>query len=236
MLNTRKFFLALLIVLIAGGCSPAQNQTADGEPQTVEAAPTIIRLPPTVTSTPLSTATVVPTAELSATPTPSVRVTAVNGNLHIRRGPGTAYDRISLLKSGTSAVVIGQDVLSKWVQIQIPDSEYTGWVSLLTPFSRIDGDLKSVPSFTFTEWPKPAYIKNCTEHDIIILPNELYLYSLWTNANYLNVVQVDPGVYQIQDATLPDAPVYDVIDIREGQTYYITVNGLDIYHNCPEDN
>lgn len=213
-----------------------QNQTMDGEPKSVEWTPTIISSPATVTPTPLSTATLVPTAEPSATPTPSVRVTAVNGNLHIRRGPGTAYDRINLLKNGTSAVVIGQDMLSKWVQIQIPNTEYTGWVSLLTPFSRIDGDLESIPAFTFTEWPKPAYIKNCTEHDIIILPNELYLYSLWTNANYLNVVQVDPGVYQIQDATLPNAPVYDVIDVREGQTYYITVNGLDEYHNCPEDN
>lgn len=236
MLNSRTIFSALLILFIAGGCIPVQNQMVDGEPQPVVLTPTAHRPLSTVTPTPLSTATLVPTAEPSSTPTPSVRVTAVNGNLHIRRGPGTAYDRVSLLKSGTSAVIIGQDMLSKWVQIQIPNTEYTGWVSLLTPFSRIEGDLKSIPAFTFTEWPKPAYIKNCTEHDIIILPNELYLYSLWTNANYLNVVQVDPGVYQIQDATLPDAPVYDVIDIREGQTYYITVNGLDEYHNCPEDN
>jgi len=236
MLNSRTILSALLIIFIAGGCIPAQNQTADSEPQTVDATPTVNRPPSTVTSTPLSTATVAPTAEPSATPTPSVRVTAVNGNLYIRRGPGTPYNRIGLLKNGTSAEVIGQDMLSKWVQIQIPGTELTGWVSLLTPFSSIDGDLSEVPAFTFTEWPEPAYIKNCTEHDVIILPNELYLYSLWANANYLNVVQIDPGVYQIQDATLPDAPVYDVIDIQEGETYYITVNGLDEYHNCPEDN
>lgn len=190
-----------------------------------------------VTSTPLPTGTFVSDSkEPSATPIPSVRITAVNGNLYIRRGPDTAYDRLGVLKSATSAEVIGQDMLSKWVQIQIPGTEFTGWVSLLTPFSQIEGDLKEVPTFTFTEWPEPAYIKNCTEHDLIILPDELYLYSLWTNGNYLNVVQVDPGVYEIQDVTLPDAPVYDEIDIREGETYYITVNGLDEYHNCPENN
>ena len=190
-----------------------------------------------VTDTPLPTKTLIPAStETASTPTPSVRVTAVNGNLYIRRGPSTAYDRIGILKSATSANVIGQDMLSKWVQIQIPGTELTGWVSLLTPYSRIDGNLEDAPAFTFTEWPEPAYIKNCTEHDIIILPNEIYLYSLWANASYLNYVQVDPGVYEIQDASLPDAPVYETIDVQEGETFYITVNGLDEYHNCPENN
>lgn len=216
-----------------------QNQTVDSGSETVELTPTVNRPPSTVTSTPLPTATVVPTATEvlpTLTATPSAHITAVNGNLYIRRGPDTAYDRIGVLKNATTANVIGQDMLSKWVQIQIPGTEQTGWVSLLTPYSRVDGNLEDVPAFTFTEWPQPAYIKNCTEHDLIILPNELYLYSLWANASYLNVVQVDPGVYEIQDATLPDAPVYDEIDVQEGETYYITVNGLDEYHKCPENN
>lgn len=213
------------------------TQPVDSEPQTVDATATDAPALPTVTETPLPTATFVSaTEEPSATPAASVRVTAVNGNLYIRRGPGTAYDRIAVLKSATSAVVIGQDMLSKWVQVQIPGSEQTGWVSLLTPYSQLDGELKEVPAFTFTEWPEPAYIKNCTEHDVIILPNELYLYSLWTNANYLNYTQVDPGTYQIQDATLPDAPVYDTIDVREGETFYITINGTGESHKCPENN
>ena len=236
MFNSRTFF-ALLLFIFAVGCTPVATQTVDSEPQVVDATATDKVLLPTATETPLPTATLVPaTEEPSATPTPSVRVTAVNGNLYIRRGPSTAYDRIAVLKSATSATVIGQDMLSKWVQVQIPNSEQTGWVSLLTPYSRIDGDLQGVPAFTFTEWPEPAYIKNCTEHNVIILPNELYLYSLWTNANYLNYVQVDPGTYQIQDATLPDAPVYDTIDVREGETFYITVNGSGDYHKCPENN
>lgn len=219
---------------------PVATETINDGQQTLEPAEvdTIVNDAPSIaTNTPLPTATLVPaTEEPSATPTPSVRLTAINGNLYIRRGPSTAYDRIGILKSATSANIIGQDMLSKWVQIQIPNTEETGWVSLLTPFSQIDGNLEDVPAFTFTEWPEPAYIKNCTEHDVIILPNEIYLYSLWTNADYLNYVQVDPGVYELQDATLPDAPVYETIDVQEGETYYITVNGLDEYHKCPEDN
>ncbi|MFM8876818.1 MAG: SH3 domain-containing protein [Anaerolineae bacterium] len=240
MLNSRKFFSTLLFAIFAVGCMPVATPPIDEVPATME--PTeeesiVNAQSSTVTETPLPTPTLIPAStETASAPLLSVRITAINGNLNIRRGPGTAYDRIGILKSASSANVIGQDVLSKWVQIQIPATEQTGWVSLQTPYSRIDGNLEDIPDFTFTEWPEPAYIKNCTEHDIIILPNEIYLYSLWTNADYLNYVQVDPGVYELQDATLPDAPVYETIDIQEGETFYITVNGLDEYHKCPENN
>lgn len=166
---------------------------------------------------------------------PPVHVTAINGNLFIRRGPGIEYNRIGLLKNGESASVIGQDMLSKWVQVQIPGIDATGWVSLLTPFTRIDGDLSQVEPFTFTDWPQPAYIKNCTEHDMMIGPNELYLYNLWTNSSYLNEVQVDPGVYYIYDLFLPDEPKIQTLDVKEGDMIYITVDGSGVYHNCPAD-
>ena len=240
MRRSRLVIFALSIMLFTQGCFFARGQAQqplNDEPQTTETV--VYDQSSIVTEALLSTATPVPTATQglpTLTATPSVRITAIDGNLYIRRGPDTAYNRIGILKNAATADVIGQDMLSKWVQIQIPGTELTGWVSLLTPYSRIDGDLKNVPAFTFTEWPEPAYIKNCTEHDLIILPNELYLYSLWRNPQYLNVVQVDPGVYQIQDATLPDAPVYDMVDVQEGETIYVTVNGLGEYHKCPENN
>ena len=187
------------------------------------------------TFAPLPSPTLVPTAtEIPPTPKPSVYVTAAKGNLYIRRGPGTRYDRIGVLMKGMSAEVIGQDQLSKWVQVNIPDGDgRTGWVSLLTPFHHLDGDLSQIPAFTFDEWPEPSYIKNCTEHDLLVLPNELYLYNLYTNNLYLNEVQIDPGVYQIQDLFVPGEPVYQTVDIREGQTIYITVDALENHHNCP---
>lgn len=238
MFNLRKNLITLLLLLFAVGCMPAAPESTDEEPQTADVSSTPELLPPTVTSTPLSTVTVVPATKPSLTPTvtSSARIAAVNGNLFIRRGPGTEYNRIGILKSGETADVIGQDMLSKWVQVRIPGMDVTGWVSLMTPFSRVDGDLNEVDAFTFTEWPEPAYIKNCTEHDIIIMPNELYLYSLWTNAQYLNQSQIDPGYYEVRDASLPDEPLIQKVDIKEGDFIYITMNGLDEYHNCPENN
>jgi hypothetical protein len=207
----------------------------DDAPQTLEATPTLNRPLPTDTSPPLPTLIAAYTPTPFPTPTPPVRIHAVNGNLHIRRGPGTEYNRIGLLKSGESARVIGQDVLSKWVQVEIPGSDAAGWVSLLTPFTQIEGDLSTVESFTFTDWPQPAYIKNCTEHDLLIGPGDLYLYSLWFNPQYWNEVQVDPGTYSVYDLFVPDEPLIQIVDIREGETVYITVNGLGVYHNCPEE-
>jgi hypothetical protein len=200
----------------------------------MQATATVNIVTPTITFTPPPTPTLVSSVtEIPPTPTASVRVTAIDGNLYIRRGPGTPYNRIGLLSKGESADIIGKDMLSKWVQVHIPGSDATGWVSLLTPYSKVDGDLSSVPAFTFTEWPEPAYIKNCTEHDLLVLPNELYLYNLYNNNNYLNEIQVDPGVYNIQDLFVPGEPVFQKVDVREGETIYITVNALGETHNCP---
>ena len=232
MTRSHVLLAALGILLFVQGCSPSQPQAIiDEAPQTEEAAVVVS----TETATPLPTPTPVPATEVPPTlqAAPTVRVTAIDGNLYIRRGPGTEYDRIGLLKKGESADVIGQDVLSKWVQINIPNTKNTGWVSLLTPFSQIDGDLSAIPSFTFKEWPEPAYIKNCTEHDMLIGPNEIYLFSLWTNSKYLNEEQFDPGVYEIYDLFVPGEPLVQTIDLQEGETFYITLNGLGVEHNCP---
>jgi hypothetical protein len=232
MTRLRIIFLILSMALIAQACLPAQTQPNESveETQTVaEDAP----IPTAIaTEAPLPTPTIAPTTEPTVTPAPRVRVQAIGGNLYIRRGPSTLYDRIGLLKRGEQAEVIGTDVLSKWVQVKIPGTEQTGWVSILTEYSQIDGDLSQVDSFTFTDFPLPAYIENCTEHDLLVLPNELYLYSLYTNSTYLNEVQVDPGVYTIKDLFVEGEPVYLTVDVREGQTVYITENALDETHLC----
>jgi hypothetical protein len=230
-------FLSILILgvfLLTQACQPASSLQVDQDsPLTEESLSEEPSSPadstPQPTPMPGSTPQPSPTPE----PLPSVRVIAFDGNLYIRRGPGTEYNRIGLLKKGESAQVIGQDVLSKWVQVIIPNTEFTGWVSLLTPFTKIEGDLSRVDSFTFTEWPLPAYIKNCTEHDIMIEPVSLYLYSLYTNSKYLNEVQIDPGTYDVYDLFLPDGPKIQTVDIQEGETFYITVDGAGTEHLCP---
>lgn len=230
MSKSRKVLYTLSLFLFLQGCFP--QQALDNGSQTLEVK---ITPPPTVTTAPPAMPTAVPTTSVAppSTVEPQVTITAVKGNLYIRRGPGLPYNQIGVLYTGTSARIIGQDVLARWVQIRIPNSEHTGWVSVMTDVTRVDGDLDGVPNFTFTEWPLPAYVKNCTEHDLVLEPGDIYLFSLWTNARYLNEVQVDPGVYTAYDLFVPGAPEVQKVDIKEGMTVYLTVNGLGVRHKCP---
>ncbi|KXK15267.1 MAG: peptidase S1 family protein [Chloroflexi bacterium OLB14] len=224
----KKIIFLLIIFLI--GCTP-QQETIDDKPQTM--TPTVNRPSSTITVTPQSTPTVVTATETFSSPQTFVTITAVKGNLYIRRGPSTKYSRVGVLMKGDSAEVIGRDVLSKWVQIKIPDSEFTGWVSLLTEYSQLNGDLSHIPSFTFTDFPLPIYIINCTEHDLRVQPGDYYLYNVFTHSDSLNEARLDSGLYSVYDATLPNSPLIDKIDLQEGETAYITVNGLGETHQCP---
>ncbi|MBI5824382.1 MAG: SH3 domain-containing protein [Chloroflexi bacterium] len=235
----RKIISILSLAVLLQGCL-FRPQAADNGRQTVDSeSPTAtadIPSPAIQDSTPLASPppTLAPTAVvILPTPLPSVTITAATGNIFIRRGPGLPYNPIGVLSKGASARVIAQDVLSDWVQINIPDSETTGWVSIQTMYSKVDGDLSQLPDFTFTDWPLPAYIKNCTEHDMFIAPGEIYLSSLYTNAQYKNEVQVNPGSYVAYDLFVPGEPEAQEIEIREGVTAYITINGLGEEHKCP---
>ncbi len=234
----RKVLIALLLIIFTQGCiltGERRPPIIDVEPtSTSQAAAASLDTPIPSTATPLPPPTIVPTATVILfTPLPSVNITAVDGNLYIRRGPGMPYNPIGFLRKGTSAQVIARDVLSNWVQINAPELDTTGWVYIHTPFSKIDGDLSQLPDFTFTEWPAPAYIKNCTEHDMYIMPGDIVLPSLYTNAKYLNEVQVDPGTYIAYDLFYPDEPEAQTMEVREGVTAYLTINGRGEGHKCP---
>jgi len=229
----KKYYLALLLLVFMQGCFAARRPGAGFTSPNLE-TPLPATTTPQPPRTPRPTLTMPPSpTEIPPTPPPEVVITAVSGNLYIRRGPGTEYDRIGVLYKGTSANILGQDVLSKWVQVEVPDSDRIGWVSILTEFAKVDGDLNLVPNFTFTEWPQPAYIENCTEHDIVVEPGDIYLYNLFTNSQYLNESQVDPGVYTVYDMFIAGEPEIQTVDVREGQTIYITVDGDGNKHNCP---
>ena len=233
MQKSRKTFYILLITLILTGCIRTRIGRPDLQPNDLTES-TEVAVQQTKPTAQQPTVTLIPTAtELPPTPKPQVKIIATTGNLYIRRGPGFEYNQIGVLVKGTSADIIGQDILSHWVQINVPNAEYTGWVSKRSQFSKIEGDLESIPDFTFTEWPEPAYIKNCTEHDMFITPGDIYLPSLYTNAQYLNEVQVNPGEYTAYDMFIPDEPEAQKISLREGVTAYITINGLGQKHKCP---
>ena len=142
-LKSRKTLILLLFIMLTQGCVRARFAASSGLPtardieststQNVESRSTPTRQ---FTQTPSPTATVVIPTE---TALPKVTITAMMGNLFIRRGPGLPYNQIGVLHKGSSADVIASDVLSEWVQIIIPDSNKTGWVSIQTEYSKLNG-------------------------------------------------------------------------------------------------
>lgn len=172
-------------------------------------------------------------AGLSETPTvlPGITITAVKGNIFIRRGPDMAFNPVGVLYKNSTAAVIGRDVLSKWVQIIIPGTKQSGWVSVQTDYSKVAGDLGSLPDFTPTEWPLPAYLRNCTHHQMYILPGEITLPSTYEIPE--NEIWLYPGRYNVYDLDVPGEPEVLQVDMREGLEADIRVDGLGEKRKCP---
>lgn len=233
----RTLSIALLFVLLIQSCAlvkldtPSTLPTArDIEPFTTQDE-TVTPLPTQTLAveTPVSTETELPPTVVSS---PKVKINAVNGNLFIRRGPDMAFNPISVLYKDTSAEVIARDLLSKWVQIKIPNSDKTGWASIQTKYSQVEGDLASVPEFTTTEWPVPAYLRNCTYHRMYVLPGEIYLNSYLGYPE--NEIWLYPGTYTVYDIDVPGDPMEVLqVDIREGSDEEIIVDGLGDHRHCP---
>ncbi len=82
----------------------------------------------------------------------SLHACVTDSTIRIRRGPGTQYEVIGGLVSGTCMSILGQSGDSNWVYMTT--GEQTGWVaaSLLT----IDGNLSMVP-VSNAYAPRPAY-------------------------------------------------------------------------------
>lgn len=234
--KSRNIMIILLCIVLTQGCvrarlgiPPALPTARDIEAVATE---TTIELIPTATLQIDATPSPAPTEIVpTATSLPKVTISAVKGNLYIRRGPGLPYNPIGVLYKGTSADVIARDVLSKWVQIIIPDTDETGWVSIQSEYSKLNGEFDSLPDFTFTDWPVAAYLYNCTEHDMYIMPGEIVITSYFTHPD--NQVWINPGTYTVYDLTMPDLPEVTTVDIREGVNKAILYDGLGNHHKCP---
>ena len=228
--NKKNIYLILILVLLTQGCM--QARPADGSTGLdVLSTATVVQVEPSSTPT-LKVETPVPTATVSiptASVPPKVTVSALKGNLFIRRGPGVAYNPIGVLSDGTGVEVIAHDMLSKWAQITIPNSDKTGWVSLLTSYSQVEGDLSSLPGFTFTEWPVPAYLINCMDHNMYVMPGRIILPSVLASPE--NQIWLYPGSYVIYDYDLPGRPAAQSVDIREGETAHIVYDGSGNHRN-----
>ncbi|MCC7118113.1 MAG: SH3 domain-containing protein [Anaerolineales bacterium] len=234
MTKPKNIFLIFLTAALLQACLKLQMTIS-----TPPAAPTLDSAPqaestPAQKPTAIQTLAPAPTLEL---PTPtatlaSVTITAVKGNLNIRRGPGLAYNSIGVLYEGSAVQVIARDVLSKWAQVQIPNSDKTGWVSVLTKYSQLTGDLDSVPGFTTQDWPIMAYLRNCTHHQMYIMPGEIILPSSYAIPE--NEISINPGHYFVYDLDLPTLPEVKEFEIREGQEIEIVDDGSGEHRLCPK--
>ncbi|MBI1856327.1 MAG: SH3 domain-containing protein [Chloroflexi bacterium] len=231
---SKTFFwlIAIAFVFAGQGCagpvSPISAETSTSQATTafVPASPTPITPTPTVQ---LETAS--PTALPVFTPD-IISVTAVNGNLFIRRGPGLGYNPIAVLAKGESVTALARDPLTRWLQVSIPgQAGKTGWVSIQTNYSLINGDVMKLPDILPTEWPVGAYLRNCTNHQMIVKPGDTLIPPVSGYPD--NEVAIYPGRYSVYDYDLSGQPEVLVVDLREGVEIDIRVDGSGERRKCP---
>ncbi|MFN8412703.1 MAG: SH3 domain-containing protein [Anaerolineales bacterium] len=228
-LKRKSVFSLMFVALIFQACANAQMISTPTATPTAESTATEIVAQPSATATP----TQVRPTETLATSASNLKITltAIKGNLFIRRGPDMAFNPIGVLYENTKVKVVGRDVLLRWAQIEIPDSQDTGWVSLQTKYSKVDGDIQSLPDFIPTEWPVPAYLRNCTHHQMYIMPGAITLPSSFRAPD--NEIWLYPGHYSVFDFDMPDLPEVMKFDIREGQEVEIQDDGTGEHRICP---
>ncbi|HTP03509.1 MAG TPA: hypothetical protein VMJ64_19195 [Anaerolineales bacterium] len=144
-----------------------------------------------------------------------------------------AYNSVAVLYDGQSAQAQARDVLSNWLQIPIPGSSAVlGWVSIQTVYSSVNGDVSKLPEIQPTDWPVPAFVRNCTEHDMAAEPGGILLPSI--NNFPANDVRINPGTYRVYDTDVEGSPEVLKVDLREGSAIDVRINGDGESHKCPE--
>ncbi len=213
---------ALALVLVISGCT--------GLPEA--ASPTAVTASPVIAASTTALPTLLPTAAFSPTPAPPVIVTAVRGNVFIRRGPDLAYNAVAVLMSGQVVKALGRDVLSKWLQIPIPGQRgKTGWVSLQTHYIALDGDIAVLPEIQVTDWPVLASLRNCTQHVMQANPGGIPIPAVAAFPD--NEIQINPGIYTIHDMEVDGSPQVMKVEIREGSYVDIRNGGDGDHKKCP---
>jgi uncharacterized protein YraI len=101
-------------------------------------------------------------------PTAASNVTGfVNGEIYIRYGPGTEYERIGVANAGDSFPITGYHTQLPWVQIAYPASP-TGYGWVLIDLLEIQGDVQTTAPITQTSFllptltPTPSIVQQST--------------------------------------------------------------------------
>ena len=233
---SKVLFWLMMIAFVFSGQSCAFRVATPASSQALPSSQ--IEMTPTVslsadTPTPTVQAQIAsPTVSPALTP-PAITITAVKGNLFIRRGPDLAYNPIAVLKSGQVVTALGRDVLARWIQIPIPGQpNKTGWVSIQTQFSAVSGDVMSLPEVTNVPRPVATYFRNCTNHQMIVEPGDIVLAAV--NGYPDNIQWINPGIYTVHDYDLPTQPEVLSAELREGITVDILDDGSGEHRKCPD--
>ncbi len=223
--QTRNLLKLAPAVLLLLSCSlPFAIASRNGAPPT-----------PVVNGNPIDTATVMPAAPSSPTATPganpAVVLTVTSGSLNVRRGPSIYYDSLDFIKSGESATAKARNSQGDWLLIPLPgDPSSYGWVSTLTEFSNVQGDVNSLP-VNNPDPAQPAYIRNCTFHPMLIQPGNILLAPQVNTPQ--NKHQFAPGNYSAYDQNQQGKPKVKLILLKEGDSIDITKDGLGNTYYCP---
>ena len=218
-------------------CSVSKKVSITAAPISKTTQSSLMGSPTLSTSTPEVLMSPVPsivplTSSTMTTPAPSsVTITAVKGNLFIRRGPDLAYNPIALLMKGQSAPVLAHDVLGNWVEIPIASLPgKTGWISIQTMYSSLSGDPMNMPEILPPGWPVPSYLRNCTYDEMIVEPGDTTLPSLINSPD--NEVWIFPGVHNVYDTTIDGQPEVLTVDLKEGMTIDVRIDGNGNHRKC----
>jgi hypothetical protein len=208
------------------GVIPTEVVVPSATKRVIRNTPTRTIPPPTATKIAVvrqSTQAATPT-EVSSSDS-DITVTAATGNLFVRRGPGTTYNIVSGFSKGVTTKAVGRNEKNNWLATEIPLAKGTvGWISLGTGYTELHGKLADLPLYPFDE-PKPAYVQNCTLHDMTTRPGQWNLPAKTTQ-------KVSPGEYQFLDMSTGQSKVMEAT-LKEGNTVYIKVDGDGASHSCP---
>ena len=223
-----KLFSFLFLGLTLSGCI----LTARPPTPTAISAATASLAPSSTAELPTATPSTISTNKLPTSTPEVVTVAASKGNLFIRRGPDLAFNPISVLMDGQSATASGRDVLSDWLRIHIPGHPGdTGWVSIQTNYSLVSGDVSSLPEITPTDWPIPAFVRNCTYDQMQADPGGIVLPPVTSFPD--NDVRLNPGTYRIYDTDVDGSPEVLKVDLREGSAIDVRDDGNGDHKKCP---
>ncbi len=86
------------------------------------------------------------------------------------------------------------------------------------PIHPIEGDVPNLP-YIETEPARPAFIRNCTRHELVVRPDGVKL--LAQDDEPYNEEQFNVGVYQVYDLENPQNKPIKEVNLSEGETVEI---------------